>query len=58
MNFHLVLNSRWLRLLFGREFSLQDLLVVWDVIFADGSNFGLVDYVFISMLKYIRKLCE
>jgi len=45
---------RWLRLLFGREFSLQDLLVIWDVIFADGSHFGLVDYVFISMLIYIR----
>ncbi|XWS52273.1 hypothetical protein CRYUN_Cryun11dG0054300 [Craigia yunnanensis] len=25
---------RWLRVLFGREFSLQDLLVVWDEIFA------------------------
>lgn len=47
---------RWLRLLFGREFSLQDLLVIWDVIFADGSNFGLVDYIFISMLGCIRNL--
>ncbi|TYH57581.1 hypothetical protein ES332_D08G099400v1 [Gossypium tomentosum] len=29
---------RWLRVLFGREFSLQDLLVVWDEIFtADNS---------------------
>ncbi|XWS73317.1 hypothetical protein CRYUN_Cryun02cG0118300 [Craigia yunnanensis] len=25
---------RWLRVLFGREFSLQDLLIVWDEIFA------------------------
>ncbi|CAL9167980.1 unnamed protein product [Musa hybrid cultivar] len=25
---------RWLRLLFGREFSLEDLLVVWDEIFS------------------------
>ncbi len=36
---------RWLRLLFGREFSLQDLLVLWDAIFADGISLCLVDYV-------------
>ncbi|KAK6235839.1 Rab-GAP-TBC domain - like 10 [Theobroma cacao] len=30
---------RWLRVLFGREFSLQDLLVIWDEIFtADNSQ--------------------
>ncbi|KAI3443421.1 hypothetical protein Pfo_000086 [Paulownia fortunei] len=46
---------RWLRVLFGREFSLEDLLVVWDEIFArentsnkavDGdaeSNFGVLE---------------
>ncbi|KAM6224481.1 TBC1 domain family member 5 isoform 2-T2 [Rhynchocyon petersi] len=45
---------RWVRLLFGREFPLQDLLVVWDALFADGLRLGLVDYVFIAMLLYIR----
>lgn len=31
---------RWLRVLFGREFSLEDLLVIWDEIFAcDNSKF-------------------
>ncbi|KAL6560145.1 hypothetical protein OROHE_006383 [Orobanche hederae] len=47
---------RWLRVLFGREFSLEDLLVVWDEIFAcgntssskpvdcdDGSGFGILE---------------
>ncbi|PIN17038.1 Ypt/Rab-specific GTPase-activating protein GYP6 [Handroanthus impetiginosus] len=47
---------RWLRVLFGREFSLEDLLVIWDEIFVcdntktnkDGdnnvdSNFGVLD---------------
>ncbi|KAL2481833.1 Ypt/Rab-GAP domain of gyp1p superfamily protein [Abeliophyllum distichum] len=47
---------RWLRVLFGREFSLEDLLVIWDEIFsrentkfkkpADNdaeSNFGVLD---------------
>ncbi|XP_014393060.1 PREDICTED: TBC1 domain family member 5 isoform X2 [Myotis brandtii] len=45
---------RWVRLLFGREFPLQDLLVLWDALFADGLGLGLVDYIFIAMLLYIR----
>jgi len=49
---------RWLRLLFGREFPLQDLLVLWDVIFAEGENFELVNYVVVAMLMAIRCQCE
>ncbi|XP_062984590.1 TBC1 domain family member 5 isoform X2 [Elgaria multicarinata webbii] len=45
---------RWVRLLFGREFSLQDLLVVWDALFADSITLDLVDYIFLAMLLYIR----
>nr|XP_056713998.1 TBC1 domain family member 5 [Euleptes europaea] len=45
---------RWVRLLFGREFSLQDLLVIWDALFADSITLDLVDYVFLAMLLYIR----
>ncbi|XP_027013228.1 TBC1 domain family member 5 isoform X2 [Tachysurus fulvidraco] len=45
---------RWVRLLFGREFSLQDLLVVWDSLLADSITLDLVDYVFVAMLLYIR----
>ncbi|GLT97402.1 hypothetical protein SLE2022_149690 [Rubroshorea leprosula] len=33
---------RWLRVLFGREFSLQDLLIIWDEIFA-ADNIKLVN---------------
>ncbi|XP_074652498.1 TBC1 domain family member 5-like isoform X4 [Tubulanus polymorphus] len=47
---------RWLRLLFGREFPMQDLLVIWDAIFADGISFDLVDYIFVAMLLYIRDI--
>lgn len=47
---------RWLRLLFGREFAFEDLLVVWDSIFADGISFGFCDYLFVSMLMTIRGL--
>ena len=45
-------------MLFGREFPMQDLLVLWDAIFADGIAFDLVDYVFVAMLLYIRDLCK
>ncbi|XP_054722075.1 TBC1 domain family member 5-like [Uloborus diversus] len=47
---------RWLRLLFGREFSIHDLLVIWDAIFADSISFNLVDYIFVAMLMIIRDL--
>jgi len=42
------------RLLFGREFPVQDLLMLWDAIFADSISFDLVDYVFVAMLLYIK----
>nr|XP_033950443.1 LOW QUALITY PROTEIN: TBC1 domain family member 5 [Pseudochaenichthys georgianus] len=45
---------RWVRLLFGREFPLQDLLVMWDALFADSFTLDLVDYIFVAMLLYIR----
>uniref|UniRef100_A0A8C3TAZ8 TBC1 domain family member 5 n=1 Tax=Chelydra serpentina TaxID=8475 RepID=A0A8C3TAZ8_CHESE len=49
-----VTRTRWVRLLFGREFPLQDLLVVWDALFADSITLDLVDYIFVAMLLYIR----
>ena len=44
--------------MFGREFPMQDLLVLWDAIFADGIGFDLVDYIFVAMLLYIRDHCK
>ncbi|KAK1276840.1 hypothetical protein QJS04_geneDACA004102 [Acorus gramineus] len=32
---------RWLRVLFGREFLLEDLLVIWDEIFASPNGFSI-----------------
>ncbi|ORX98101.1 RabGAP/TBC [Basidiobolus meristosporus CBS 931.73] len=46
---------RWLRLLFGREFPLEELPRLWDGIFADGADLGLVDYICVAMLLYIRE---
>ncbi|GFQ72204.1 TBC1 domain family member 5, partial [Trichonephila clavata] len=51
-----IFGIRWLRLLFGREFSIHDLLIIWDAIFADSNTFELVDHVFVAMLISIREL--
>uniref|UniRef100_A0A914CC24 Rab-GAP TBC domain-containing protein n=1 Tax=Acrobeloides nanus TaxID=290746 RepID=A0A914CC24_9BILA len=47
---------RWLRLMFGREFPMHDLLFLWDAILADRPQLVLVDYIFIAMLVLIRHL--
>ena len=49
-----MIHSRWIRLLFGREFPMDDVLVLWDALFADGPMLDLVDYIYISMLEAIR----
>ncbi|KAH8423277.1 GTPase-activating protein GYP6 [Aspergillus melleus] len=46
--------TRWLRLLFGREFPFQDVLVVWDVLFSEGLRPELIDFVCVAMLLRIR----
>ena len=50
--------SRWIRLLFGREFPLPSVLELWDALFADGPSLGLIDYIFVAMLMHIREVCE
>lgn len=45
---------RWIRLLFGREFSLKDTLSVWDVLFAEDLSLSLVDMTCLAMLLRIR----
>ena len=37
---------------------MQDLLVVWDALFADSPSFALVDYIFVAMLLYLREACK
>ena len=51
-------SSRWIRLLFGREFPLPSVLEMWDALFADGPSLGLMDYIFVAMLMHIREVCE
>ncbi|XP_031560897.1 TBC1 domain family member 5-like isoform X2 [Actinia tenebrosa] len=49
-----VYGLRWIRLLFSREFPFEDVLVIWDALFAEGSHLDLVDYIYIVMLQTIR----
>lgn len=45
---------RWIRLLFGREFEFDDMLRVWDRIFAEDASPAIIDLVCLSMLLRIR----
>jgi len=45
---------RWVRLLFGREFPFDDVLALWDILFAEDPGLDLVDLVSVSMLLRIR----
>ncbi|KAF8466939.1 rab-GTPase-TBC domain-containing protein [Kalaharituber pfeilii] len=50
---------RWIRLLFGREFPFDELLALWDSLFAEDQDLELVDYICVAMLLRIRwKLLE
>ena len=49
---------RWIRLLFGREFPFEDVLVLWDNLFAVDPELSLVDMVSVAMLLRIRWQCE
>ncbi|OBT53667.1 hypothetical protein VE04_04642 [Pseudogymnoascus sp. 24MN13] len=45
---------RWIRLLFGREFPFEDLLALWDRLFAEDPDLELIDMICVSMLLRIR----
>ncbi len=45
---------RWVRLLFGREFPFDDVLALWDILFAEDPGLDLVDLVSVAMLLRIR----
>ncbi|KAI8894099.1 rab-GTPase-TBC domain-containing protein [Globomyces pollinis-pini] len=45
---------RWLRLLFVREFELNDALLIWDAIISHDPNLCLSEWISIAMLECIR----
>lgn len=57
INFSNCMYSRWMRLLFGREFPFDDVLEMWDLLFAHGLRSDLVDFTCIAMLLRIRWQC-
>jgi hypothetical protein len=50
--------SRWIRLLFGREFAFEQLLSLWDRIFAYDPTLELIDLICVAMLLRIRWTCK
>jgi TBC1 domain family protein 5 len=53
-----IFGIRWLRLLFGREFPMQDLLFLWDALLVDRPALDLVDSVCLALLIQIRDSCK
>lgn len=49
---------RWIRLLFGREFDIYDLLKLWDAIFAQDPSLEIVEYICLVMLLRMRDQCK
>ncbi|KDE05955.1 hypothetical protein MVLG_03641 [Microbotryum lychnidis-dioicae p1A1 Lamole] len=45
---------RWLRLLFTREFPVEEALLVWDGIFAEDPNLRVTEFICLAMLMRIR----
>ncbi|KRX98355.1 TBC1 domain family member 5, partial [Trichinella pseudospiralis] len=51
-----VYGIRWFRLLFGREFFIEDLFVIWDMIFVDGPPYSIIECFSVAMLCYISDI--
>ena len=52
------IDRRWLRLLFTREFSMDDAMILWDGLFACDPSFELAPWICVSMLIRIRNKRE
>ncbi|EEH45300.1 uncharacterized protein PADG_01450 [Paracoccidioides brasiliensis Pb18] len=46
--------TRWIRLLFGREFPFKEVLSIWDMLFAENMRIELIDAICVAMLLRIR----
>jgi len=50
-----VMFSRWLLVLFARDFHhVNDVVRLWDGLFADGVDLDLIDYVFVAVLLFLK----
>ena len=48
------MRRRWVRVCFGREFPLDDLLILWDGVFAEGQDLHAIAYTCVAMLMFVR----
>ncbi|KAL7716425.1 TBC1 domain family member 5 [Entamoeba marina] len=53
-NVQSMIGIKWLKMLFAREFHLEDSIIIWDSLFAFGNSLQLCDNFFLAMLYYIR----
>ncbi|KAL7719100.1 TBC1 domain family member 5 [Entamoeba marina] len=53
-NVQSMIGIKWLKMLFTREFHLEDSIIIWDSLFAFGNSLQLCDNFFLAMLYYIR----
>ncbi|KAI1623879.1 molybdopterin biosynthesis protein MoeB [Exophiala viscosa] len=49
-----IYSIRWIRLLFGREFEFQDVLRIWDLLFAENLRPEIIDLTCVAMLLRCR----
>jgi len=52
-----MVHSRWLRLLFTREFNMDDAMVLWDGMFAVDPSLEIALWICVAMLIRIRNQC-
>lgn len=50
----MLMDSRWLRLIFTRELPFSAALRIWDGVFAEDPGLQLLDFICIAMLLLIR----
>ena len=48
---------RWVRLIFGREFHIEDVIVIWDAILqsSEAEFLRTIEFISASMLLYVRE---
>lgn len=51
--------QRWLKCLFNREFHVENVIVIWDLILADeakgnGKDLEMIDFVSLALIQFIR----
>ncbi|KAL7715333.1 Rab GTPase activating protein [Entamoeba marina] len=49
-----VFGIRWIKMIFAREYHIDDVIELWDSIFAYGNQLKLIDGIFLAMIMYVK----